>query len=66
VFKLFMKDERGGISAEYVAILALVVLVSITALQSLGGTITGVVTDVTNRLGDPRLLTPPTTPTPTP
>ena len=50
MFKSFMQDDRGGISAEYVAILALVVLVSIGALQNLGGIIERVVRGVTIEL----------------
>jgi Flp pilus assembly pilin Flp len=50
VFKLFMQDERGGISAEYVAILALVVIASMTALTNLGDAIGTVVGNVQTRL----------------
>lgn len=45
-----MQDERGGISAEYVAILALVVIASMTALTNLGDAIGTVVGNVQTRL----------------
>lgn len=58
MFKLFMQDERGGISAEYVAILALVVIASMTALTNLGGAISSVVGNVQTRLTNSLTPTP--------
>lgn len=54
-----MQDERGGISAEYVAILALVVITSMTALTSLGDAISTVVSNVQRRLTEALAPTPP-------
>lgn len=51
--KLFIQDEHGGISAEYVAILALIVVISMGALDRLGVAITGVVASVQRGLTTP-------------
>ena len=53
MFNLFMQDTRGGISAEYVVILGLVVVTSMGVLRDLGGILGGVIANVQIQLAPP-------------
>jgi len=53
VFNLFMQDTRGGISAEYVVILGLVVVASMGVLRDLGSILGSVVANVQIQLDLP-------------
>jgi pilus assembly protein Flp/PilA len=50
-FARFVKDESGATAIEYGLIAAGIAVAIITAVQALGGTLTGIFEDVNNRIG---------------
>ena len=44
--KSFLKSEDGPTATEYAVMLALIIVVALTAIQTLGTSVTGVFTDV--------------------
>lgn len=53
MFKKFMQDEEGQGMVEYGLILALIAIVVIVALRTLGGTAKNIFSDAGNALADP-------------
>jgi pilus assembly protein Flp/PilA len=50
-FARFVKDESGATAIEYGLIAAGIAVAIITAVQALGGTLTGIFEDVNTKLG---------------
>ena len=50
-FARFVKDESGATAIEYGLIAAGIAVAIITAVQALGGTLTGVFEDVNTKIG---------------
>jgi pilus assembly protein Flp/PilA len=51
LFSRFAKDESGATAIEYGLIAAGIAVAIITAVQALGGTLTGIFEDVNTKLG---------------
>jgi pilus assembly protein Flp/PilA len=48
--KSFLKSEDGPTATEYAVMLALIIVVALTAIQTLGTSVTGVFTDVNTEI----------------
>ena len=49
--KSFLKSEDGPTATEYAVMLALIIVVALTAIQTLGTSVTGIFTDVNTGIG---------------
>jgi pilus assembly protein Flp/PilA len=49
--KSFLRSEGGPTATEYAVLLALIIVAGIVAIASLGGTVSGIFTDVNTKLG---------------
>jgi len=49
--KNFLKSEDGPTATEYAVMLALIIVVALTAIQTLGTSVEGVFTDVNTGIG---------------
>jgi pilus assembly protein Flp/PilA len=51
LLKRFLTSEDGPTATEYAVMLALIIVVALTAIQTLGTSVTGVFTDVNAGIG---------------
>jgi pilus assembly protein Flp/PilA len=51
IFRRLMKNEQGATAIEYTLIASLIAVAAITAMSTVGGKITNVLTNVSNAMG---------------